>query len=71
MGWMVDLDDKSGVFGKYDMPFQVVRGNREFIEKTSVVAVRIMNDEANTMRSLMMCNEIISEGYTVDYYKTP
>lgn len=27
MGWMVDIDNKNNVFGRYDMPFQVVQGD--------------------------------------------
>lgn len=71
MGWMVDLDDKDGVFGKYDMPFQVVQGDGEFTEKTSTGAVRVMNDEVNAIRSLMLYNEMISEDSAVDYDETP
>lgn len=71
MGWMVDLDNKDGVFGKYDMPFQVVQGDGEFTEKTSTGAMRVMNDEVNAIRSLMLYNEMISEDIEVDYDKTP
>lgn len=71
MGWMIDLDNKNGIFEKYDMPFQVIQGDGEFTEKTEAGTIRVMNDEVDGIRSMMLYNEMISQDYTPDYEKTP
>lgn len=58
MGWMVDLDNKNGVFSAYDMP-QVVQGNGEFTVKTPSGAMAVMEDEQRSVRSLLLYNEMI------------
>lgn len=71
MGWMVDLDNRSGVFEAYDMPFQVVQGNGEFTVKTASGAMAVMQDEQESVRSLMLYNEMLSASVQPDYDQTP
>lgn len=71
MGWMVDLDNKNGVFSAYDMPFQVVQGNGEFTVKTPSGAMAVMEDEQRSVRSLLLYNEMIDQSVEPDYDKTP
>lgn len=71
MGWMADLDNQNNVFDNYDMPFQVVQGNGEFTEKTGSGSVMVMKDERDAIQSLFLYNEMIGEGSTPDYDRTP
>lgn len=71
MGWMVDLDDKNGVYAGYDMPFQVVQGNGEFTEKTDSGSMMVMQDEREAIRSLFLYNEMTGEDHMPDYDSTP
>ena len=71
MGWMVDIDNKNNVFGRYDMPFQVVQGDGEFTEKMGSGAVAVMDDERDAIRSLFLYNEMITSQTKTDYKKTP
>lgn len=71
MGWMVDLDNRNGVFEAYDMPFQVVQGNGEFTVKTASGAMAVMQDEQNSVHSLMLYNEMLSASAQPDYDQTP
>lgn len=71
MGWMIEPDNKNDVFEKYDMPFQVIQGDGEFTEKTETGAIRVMNDEVDGIRSMMLYNEMIPKDCTPDYEKTP
>lgn len=71
MGWMVDIDNKNNVFGRYDMPFQVVQGDGEFTEKMGSGAVAVMDDERDAIRSLFLYNEMITAQTKTDYKKTP
>lgn len=71
MGWMVDLDDKDGVFAAYDMPFQVVQGDGEFTEQTGSGAMAVMQDEQEAIRSLFLYNEMPEADAQPDYDETP
>lgn len=71
LGWMVDLDNRNGVFEKYDMPFQVVQGDGEFTVRTASGAMAVMEDEQRSIRSLLLYNEMIGLSDQPDYAKTP
>lgn len=71
MGWMVDLDDRDGVFSKYDMPFQVVQGDGEFTDKGASGAMEVMEDEKKSIQSLMLYNEMLGSDTKPDYEQTP
>lgn len=71
MGWMVDIDNKNGVYEAYDMPFQVVQGSGEFTEKTPSGAMAVMDDEKRAVRSLFLYNEMLSASVEADYDKAP
>lgn len=71
MGWMVDLDNRNGIFERYDMPFQVVQGDGEFTVKTSSGSMAVMRDEQESIRSLMLYNEMLSDDTQPDYDRTP
>lgn len=71
MGWMIGLDDKDGVYGAYDMPFQVVQGDGEFTVRTPSGAMAVMDDEKQGVRDLMLYNEMLSPAAQPDYDKTP
>lgn len=71
MGWMVDLDNRGGVFEAYDMPFQVVQGDGEFTVQTSSGAMAVMRDEQTAIRSLFLYNEMIGPATQPNYDETP
>lgn len=71
MGWMVDLDNRNGVFEAYDMPFQVVQGDGEFTIRTASGAMAVMEDEQRSIRSLLFYNEMIGASEQPDYDQTP
>lgn len=71
MGWMVDLDNKNGVYEAHDMPFQVVQGDGEFTEKTPSGAIMVMADERESVRSLFLYNEMIEDALEPDYDAVP
>lgn len=71
MGWMVDLDDKDGVFSRYDMPFQVIQGDGEFTVKGASGAMGVMEDEKKSIRSLLLYNEMIDADTDPNYEQTP
>lgn len=71
MGWMVDLDNRDGVFEGYGMPFQVVQGNGEFTVRTASGAMAVTQDEQESARSLMLYNEMLSASVQPDYDQTP
>lgn len=71
MGWMIDMDNKDGVYEWYDMPFQVVQGDGEFTVRTSSGAMTVMDDEKKGIRALMLMNEMISPDTQPDYNQTP
>lgn len=71
MGWMVDMDNKNGIFEEYDMPFQVIQGNGEYTEKTASGAMAVMDDEKKGIRALFLYNEMIDSSMEPDYDKAP
>ena len=71
MGWMVDLDNKSGIFETYDMPFQVVQGDGEFTVKAASGAIAVMEDEQKAVRSLLLYNEMLDPSIQPNYDETP
>ena len=71
MGWMVDIDNKDGVFETFDMPFQVVQGDGEFTVSAGSGAMAVMEDEQKSIRSLLLYNEMITPSTQPDYDQTP
>lgn len=71
MGWMVDMDNKNGIYEAYDMPFQVVQGDGEFTEETLSGGMAVMDDEKKGVRALFLYNEMIDTSVEPDYDKAP
>jgi hypothetical protein len=71
MGWMVDISDVNGVYEKWNMPFQVIQGTREFTSATPSGAMAVMDDEQRAIRGLLLYNEMIDATVKADYDKTP
>lgn len=71
MGWMVDMDNANGVYEKWDMPFQVIQGTKEYTYATGSGAMAVMEDEQRAIRALMLYNEMIDDSVKADYDQTP
>jgi hypothetical protein len=71
MGWMVDIGNVNGVYEKWNMPFQVIQGTKEFTAATPSGAMAVMDDEQRAIRGLLLYNEMIDATVKADYDKTP
>lgn len=71
MGWMIDMDNANGVYEKWDMPFQVIQGTKEFTYATKSGAMAVMEDEQRAIRALLLYNEMIDGSVKADYDQTP
>ncbi|MGI5888889.1 MAG: alpha/beta hydrolase family esterase, partial [Oscillospiraceae bacterium] len=66
-GWMVDMRCGDSLADRYDMPFQVLQGTREYTGTDSGGNPAVMQDEQEAIRSLFLFNEMISEETRADY----
>ena len=70
MGWMVNMPDKDDVYRKYDMPFQVIQGTREYTIEVENDKMAVSTDEQKALRSLFLFNEMIDENTMPNYNET-
>jgi poly(3-hydroxybutyrate) depolymerase len=70
-GWMVDMRYKDALAERYDMPFLVLQGTREYTETDAAGNPTVMQDEQKAIRSLFLFNEMIEAEDRPDYQKMP
>lgn len=67
-GWQVSLEEpKTG----YQIPFQVIQGTNEATEYDNVGNPMVRSDTADSIRSLLLYNNMITNSTQVDYASTP
>lgn len=70
-GWMIDMKNINNHAKKSGMPFLVLQGTKEFIEKNKNGDPMVMADERTAIRSLMEYDKLISYKTKTDYAQTP
>lgn len=69
MGWMKGMSNKNNNYEKYDMPFQIIKGDKEYTYETSSGKTAISVYEEDALKSLFQFNNMPEGNMNPDYEK--